>query len=192
MIKLKSIITGKKLRIFDFDGTLARSDARIIVKKPDGNQERLSSLDYAYYKLKPGESFSFREFGDEKLTEPKAIRYTMKILKNIYDRQTENHSVCILTARSPQKTDSIRKFLDTHGMSGVDIFALGDINPDGKTKSSDEEKKANWVEEKIKEGYNDILFFDDVPLNLQAVDRLKQKYPDVKIITRLIKPNFME
>lgn len=188
MIKLKPIITGKKLRIFDFDGTLARSDARIIVEKPDGSELRLSGLDYAYYKLKPGESFSFKEFGDETLTEPKAIRYTMKILKDIYDKQTESHSVCILTARSPQKTDSIRKFLDTHQMTGVDIIGLGGSN----MEMSDEKKKAMWVEEQINNGYTDILFFDDVPLNVQEVAKLKKKYPKVKIATRLVKPEFTE
>jgi len=188
MIKLKPIISEKKLRIFDFDGTLAKSDAQIILNKADGTQTHISGLEYAYYKLKPGESVDFREFGDEKLSQPRAIRYTIKILKNIYDRQTNLHSVYVLTARPADRTGSIRNFLNKHGLSGVDIAPMGDLYKG----SSDAVKKAKWVENQINNGYTDILFFDDLPTNLQAVQNLSKKYPNVKIITRLIKPTFME
>ena len=45
--------------------------------------------------------------------------------------------------------------------------------------------KSNWIEKHIKKGFTDIFFIDDSPKNIRAVDNLKRKYPNVKIVTKL-------
>jgi phosphoserine phosphatase len=51
MIKLKDILNeGKSLYVFDFDDTLARSDAFIYVKKRNGQELTLDPAEYAVSK----------------------------------------------------------------------------------------------------------------------------------------------
>jgi inosine/xanthosine triphosphate pyrophosphatase family protein len=48
---------------------------------------------------------------------------------------------------------------------------LGDNNP---------EKKADWIEDRVKEGYDDVFFVDDSEKNIAAVRKRLKDYPDVK------------
>jgi hypothetical protein len=65
----------------------------------------------------------------------------------------------------------------------LDVYpiALGDANP---------QKKADWIEKHIKNGYTDIAFMDDSPANVRAIDALKLKYPDITLKTKLVVDNF--
>jgi hypothetical protein len=52
------------------------------------------------------------------------------------------------------------------------VIAIGDNNP---------EKKADWIEQQIRdEGYNDVFFIDDSLKNIHAVRTRLKKYPNVK------------
>ena len=59
-------------------------------------------------------------------------------------------------------------------MFGLEVYviALGDANP---------QKKADYIEKEIKRGYNDIVFIDDSIKNVNAVSKLKEKYPEVQL-----------
>ena len=55
--------------------------------------------------------------------------------------------------------------------------------------SADPQDKADWIEQKIKEGYNDVFFIDDSHKNVQAVKALEKKYPNVKMQVRQVQHN---
>ena len=52
----------KKLRIFDFDDVLVRTNSSIYVTHKDGNKSKLSPGQYAVYKERPGDTFDFKDF----------------------------------------------------------------------------------------------------------------------------------
>ena len=52
----------------------------------------------------------------------------------------------------------------------------------------DPQLKADYIEKEILKGkYDPIYFMDDQPKNISAVNKLKKKYPDVKLVTKLVK-----
>jgi len=176
VIKLKNILLeeeSKKLRIFDFDDTLVSSNSRIKVTNKLGKTFYLTPGEYAVYDKKDGDVMDYSEF--ERLIEPKEIKAMTKVLRNFY-RAMGGRRMTILTARG-NKTP-LAKFLKTIGISNIEIVALGDSDP---------QKKADWIEARVKEGYNDIFFADDSEKNIKAVSQLKTKYPSVRWNIRLAK-----
>ena len=59
---MRPLLEGRKLRVFDFDDTLAKSDALIYLTKADGTEIELDPGEYAVYKEEPGDEFDFRDF----------------------------------------------------------------------------------------------------------------------------------
>jgi GTP-dependent phosphoenolpyruvate carboxykinase len=56
---------------------------------------------------------------------------------------------------------------------------LGDANP---------EKKADWIEQKVKdEGYDDVFFVDDSQKNIDAVKKRLRNYPNIKQKIQIVK-----
>jgi hypothetical protein len=176
--EIKVLNEGRILRVFDFDDTLAKSTSYIYVKHKDGKETRLDPAEYAVYNEKPGDSFDFRDF-NRMLNNPKVIQKNVKLLQQMLDNP--NKKVTILTARS--LAFPIRKFFkDEFGMD-VYVVALGDANP---------QKKADWIEKHIKKGYTDIAFADDSKKNIDAVNTLKSKYPNVRIKTMWVRESIDE
>ena len=97
------------------------------------------------------------------------------VFRNIY-KASGSRRLTVLTARVAYKP--VRKFLKDSGYSDVFVVALGDSNP---------KKKSDWIQSQIEKGYDDILFLDDSPKNVNAVKKLKQKYPDIKMDARVVK-----
>ena len=176
MIKLKDILLefqGKRLAVFDFDDTLARSEAFIYVTKADGEKLKLNPAEYAVYEEEPGDEFDFKDF-KSKLKNPQIIDDNVERLKAELDNpQTK---VTVLTARG--LAFPLRHFFKYE--VGINPYVIG-------VGSSDPMKKAEWIEAHIKKGYNSIFFIDDSPKNIAAVDTLKQKYPNIGIETELAK-----
>ena len=83
--------------------------------------------------------------------------------------------VTILTAR--RLGAPINHFFNTIGIRPY-IVPLGDADP---------QKKADYIEAEIKKGYNPIYFMDDSKKNIDAVNKLKKKYPEVKLVAKLVK-----
>ena len=170
--KLKMIHEGKVLRVFDWDDTIAKSTSYIYVTHRDGTTTKLDPADYATYNEKPGDFFDFRDF-NRTLNNPKVIEKNFKLLQRMLENPEKK--VTILTAR--KLAFPVRKYLkDTFGMD-VYVVALGSNNP---------KDKADWIEKHIKKGYTDIAFMDDSRKNIQAVDALKSKYPNIRIKTHLV------
>lgn len=178
MIKLKPLLTEsdvavKKLRIFDMDDTLVTTGSRIIVNHKNGTKTSLTPGEYAVYDKKSGDVMDYSEF--QTLKNPREIKAMTKVLRIFY-HSNGDRKLTILTARGV--VEPIKEYLNSIGITNIEIIALNDSNP---------MKKAEWIESQIKLGYNDIFFIDDSPKNVVAVNTLKLKYPDLKWVVRLAK-----
>ena len=73
-------VESKKLRIFDFDDTLVKTNSFIYVTHKDGRKSKLNPGQYAVYNEKPGDVMDFTDF--QKVTDPKLIKgYVVRLSK---------------------------------------------------------------------------------------------------------------
>jgi hypothetical protein len=158
---------GKKLRIFDFDDTLVKTKSHIYITHSDGNKSKLTPGEYAIYEPKDGDQYDFSDF--EQVKQPQEIKGVTKLLKTVVNAEGER-KVVILTARAAYKP--VKEYLHDIGLEGIYVVALA---------SNDPQHKADWIEDKIKAGYNDVFFIDDSHKNITAVNKLKEKYPNIKM-----------
>ncbi len=189
-------LNESKLRVFDFDDTLAVTDADVIVTRADGSVFRLSPAEYAVYEpiaeLNPAtgeyindkdEVFDFSEF--DQLINPRQVQQVARIMQKVVDAELSDNAgrkIAILTARADAAANDIMGFIQN--VLGIDASMFEMIT----LGTSDPYAKKAWIEDQInKLGMNDVLFFDDSPKNIAAVDELKQEYPEVNVITRLVK-----
>jgi hypothetical protein len=159
----------KKLRIFDFDDTLVKTKSNIYIKHKDGKESKLTPGEYAIYEPKEGDDFDFSDF--EKVKQPQEIKGVTRLLKNIV--RVGGSEIVILTARSAYKP--IKDYLSDIGLDKLYVVALADSDP---------QKKADWIENKIKDGVTDVFFIDDSHKNVSAVEALSKKYPNVSLKVR--------
>jgi hypothetical protein len=161
--------TSKKIRIFDFDDTLVKTNSNIYIKHKDGKKSTLTPGEYAVYEPKEGDEFDFSDF--QKVNQPQEIKGVTRLLKNIV--RIGGSDVYILTARSAYKP--IKDYLRDIGIDSLYVVALADSNP---------QKKADWIEDKIKGGVKDVFFIDDSHKNIAAVQSLSKKYPKISLKVR--------
>ena len=64
---MNNIISGYGLTIFDIDDTIFKTDNKVYIVKNQKIKKKISSAEYAIYKLKEGESFDYSEFRDSRL-----------------------------------------------------------------------------------------------------------------------------
>lgn len=168
-------VVGKKLRVFDFDDTLVQTKSHIYITHKDGKKSKLTPGEYAVYEPKSGDKFDFSDF--EKVKQPQEIKGVTELLRRIARAEGER-KIVILTARGTYKP--VKDYLEDIGLRDIYVVALN---------SADPQDKANWIEQKIKEGYNDVFFIDDSHKNVQAVQALEKKYPDIKLQVRHVQHN---
>jgi hypothetical protein len=159
----------KKLRVFDFDDTLVQTKSNIYIKHKDGKESKLTPGEYAVYEPKEGDNFDFSDF--EKVKQPQEIKGVTRLLKNIV--RVGGSEIVILTARSAYKP--IKDYLSDIGLDKLFVVALADSDP---------QKKADWIEDKIKSGVKDVFFIDDSHKNVAAVKALSKKYPNISLKVR--------
>ena len=179
MIKLNDILLERKvLSVFDFDDTIAKSDAWVYVTRGNRVIKKLNPAEFAIYKPRPGEDFDFKDF-DRPLQNPRLIKRNADLLKKQLDKARRasrgTRKVTILTAR--RLGQPITSFLKSIGIDAY-VVPLGDANP---------QLKADWIESQIKKGYDTVYFMDDSNKNIAAVKNMLNRYPHVKSITKLIK-----
>ena len=176
-IKMKlKVLLEIKLRVFDFDDTLASTNGKIHTTFESGKKKSLTPAEYALYfpNRKKGDKFDYTDF--QKLIEPKAIPKVVNIMKNMVKAAGERY-VMILTARRGSYKP-IKAFMKTLGLN-VKVITLG---------SGDPWDKRDWIGNQIEKGnFDDVMFFDDSIKNIKAVEMLRDKYPEVKLVTRHIK-----
>jgi len=157
----------QKLRIFDFDDTLAHVNATIYITHKDGTEEELTPAEYAVYEPQPGDTSNFREF-NAVIKNASPIEKNINLLKQA--ASDSNTKVTILTARGLGYP--VKKYLKDEFNLDIYVVALG---------NSDPQKKAEYIEDQIEKGYSDIEFIDDSTKNVNAVNQLKLKYPDIRL-----------
>ena len=152
--------TPKKIRVFDFDDTLARSK-NIVIARKGGKEIKLNAEDFAKRGLQLKEQGWEMDFSDfNKVTE--GSRGPLFEVAERIKNARGNEDLFVLTARAPESRDAIYEFLKAEGLEfkRENIIGLG---------NSTGEAKANWLTEKASEGYNDFYFADDAPQNVKAV-----------------------
>jgi hypothetical protein len=151
----------KKIRVFDFDDTLATTKSNVLYTKPDGTEGKLTAEQFAKQGaqlLEEGYTFDFSEFNKVTKGKPGPL---LDIAKKIQAaRGTED--VFVLTARAPESAVAIKEFLDNQGLD----IPLENITGLGNSTGA---AKANWMVNKAAEGYNDFYFADDAYQNVKAV-----------------------
>jgi hypothetical protein len=168
-------LSGKKLRVFDFDDTLVQTKSNIYITHTDGKKSTLTPGEYAVYEPKKGDKFDFSDF--QQVKQPQEIKGVTDLLRKLAKAEGER-SIVILTARGVYKP--IKDYLSDIGLRDIYVVALN---------SADPQDKADWIEQKIKEGYNDVFFIDDSHKNVQAVKVLEKKYPNIKLQVRQVQHN---
>jgi FMN phosphatase YigB (HAD superfamily) len=164
-----------KAFIFDFDDTLAKTDARVLVysTNPDTRQEwdmpplYLTPAEFNNYELEEGERFDFSEFRCASLIENGRPTELMQLAKEVYD---ENHSVYILTARGDDVSDAIAKFLSLHGIEAKQIICVGDSDEHNGIAAS--KRKSLLTIMKL---YDKIYFYDDNKENIESANDIGVK-----------------
>jgi hypothetical protein len=112
------------------------------------------------------------DFSDfEKVKQPQEIKGVTRLLKNIV--RVGGSEIVILTARAAYKP--IKDYLSDIGLDKLFVVALADSDP---------QKKADWIENKIKDGVKDVFFIDDSHKNVAAVKALSKKYPNISLKVR--------
>ncbi len=175
MILLEIISESKKLRVFDFDDVLVKTDSHIYVTHEDGSTSTLTPGEYAVYKPKRGDQFDYSDF--KQVKNPRMIAAVTEVLRKMA-AAGGSRGVYILTARGSAKP--VEQYIRDIGIGNVKVVALDDSNP---------EKKADWIERQIREkGYDDVYFIDDAPANVKAVKR-RVKNMRIKHNIQLMKGN---
>ncbi len=152
---------AEKLTIFDFDDTLITSEANIKVIHSSGQEEILSSEEYAKYVPKPGDDFDYSEFDEY----PKNAALISDTFKRFKAALQGSGDVTVLTARS--NTKPVEMFLKDQGVSGVDVVGVGSSNP---------MDKARYVLDRIKaEDYKVVHVYEDNFKNIRAIKKVVDK-----------------
>jgi FMN phosphatase YigB (HAD superfamily) len=170
---VKETKPSKRLRVFDFDDTLVKTDSWVHVTSASGNKIDLSPGQFAIYDRQPGDVFDYSDF--EKLVNPRSIRWVVNILRNVYDHHGPTGAV-VLSARG--ESEPIEQFLANEQFLGIEVIALGDPTP---------QAKADWISERIhRDGLSMVEYFEDSPKHVSAVKQLQHLHPGVEIIVRHI------
>lgn len=166
----------KALRIFDFDDTLAQTEAAVRVVKSGKVVRSLTSDEFKHYHLKPGEAFDFS--ASNLVVNPRPIPAVLKILRAV---RGEGKRSVILTGRSD--AEPVRQWMRSIGLD-IEVFTVG--KPDASHDSIARDKRA-WIADAIRQGYNDIEFLDDNALNIAVAKTLKREFPNIRFVARLIR-----
>ena len=151
----------KKIRVFDFDDTLATSKNIVKATSPEGKTIDLNAEEFAKRGLELKEQGWDMDFSDFNNVTDGGRGPLFDVAQTIKDKKG-NEDLYVLTARAPEARDAIYEFLKAEGLEfkRENIIGLG---------NSTGEAKANWLVDKAAEGYNDFYFADDALQNVRAV-----------------------
>ena len=151
----------KKIRVFDFDDTLATSKNLVNYTMPDGTKGQLNAEEFAEKGsdlVSDGAKMDFTDFNTVREGGEGPLADLARTIIN--KRGSDN--VFVLTARSSESAQNIHEFLKGVGINIPlkNITGLGDGSPHAKSR---------WIVEKAANGFNDFYFADDAIQNVKAV-----------------------
>ena len=166
------------LYIFDFDDTLVKSDAEVVVTHRDNSITKLSSEEFAKYVPRTGDEFDFTEFESYPPNAQPISSTINKLNQAISSAGIKN--VVILTAR--QKARPVQKFLNDQGLSpSPQVVAVGSANP---------ATKARFVISKLRtNNYDTVHVFEDNINNIIAIKNVVRQ-AGLKFRSTLINESF--
>lgn len=154
----------RKAFIFDFDDTLAVTDAKIrVFRDCHPWSERfvasLSPREFSSYELKTGEHFDFSEFKDDRFIKDADPTFLMHLAQEV---SGEYQDVFILTAREDDSADAIQSFLANYHVKAKTIHCVG-----GTKETIPQKKKEILLA--IAQLYDKIYYYDDCAKNIESV-----------------------
>ena len=168
----------RKIRVFDFDDTLARTKSNVLYTMPDGTTGKIDAATFAKEAGNmeaEGVEWDFSEFSKVMQGSKGPL---LDVAKIIADKRGTG-DVFVLTARPADAAGPIKEFLASMGLDIplANITGLGDGAPSAK---------GNWIAQKAADGYNDFYFADDHTGNVKAVKEVLDQI-DVKSKVQLAK-----
>jgi FMN phosphatase YigB (HAD superfamily) len=160
MIKTKAFV-------FDFDDTLAFTDAKVHVLSPSKLvRKALTPQEFNAYELRQGESFDFSDFDRSSLVLDGKPTKLIDLAKDVF---SEGHSVFILTARTDCVASAISEWLASFGITAKQIHCVGSSN------GGDIAKAKRKILLSIIENFDRVWFFDDDARNIELAKDLPLK-----------------
>jgi hypothetical protein len=160
-----------KLRVLDFDDTLAETEEQVRVTTDYGaGSKMISSQEFAIYDLQPGESIdpdiAFEEFSTVDVEKAAPMPFISDLFKRFVDAQG-SRKILILTARDQGVEPFVMNFLERRlgiidPASKVDFRGVGDKDPMRKVDVIDEYLESH-------PSINFVSFYDDSGKNVKAV-----------------------
>jgi hypothetical protein len=161
MIREKS-----KAFVFDFDDTLAFTDAKVHVLSPSRLvRKSLTPQEFNTHKLREGECFDFSDFDKASFILNGTPTKLIDLARDVF---SEGHSVFILTARNNCVASPIAEFLGGFGITTKEIHCVGGW-------SLDIAKAKRKVLLSIIENFDKVWFFDDDARNIELAKDLELK-----------------
>lgn len=152
--------------VFDFDETIAKTDAKIHIHKNGRRIKSLTPTEFNSYVLPKGETVNFEDFKDPRFI-LNARKYKMwPAINQIYNagqQGRDNTEIFILTARPGSSAMPINTFLRRNG---IDIPLENVITIGEEDGQVDIPKKKREELAKLKNRFSEVMFYDDDPRNI--------------------------
>jgi len=162
----------QKLRILDFDDTIASTAERVIITTDEGRGRKfISSADFAVYDLQPGESIdpevAFEEFSSVDIESAEPTPLVSDLLKR-FAGPAGTSKLLILTARDQSVEPFVIDFLEKrlgieNARNRVDFVGVGSKDPSAKVAVVQDYLDSN-------PDINFVSFYDDSGKNVRAVN----------------------
>ena len=161
-------MNNTKAFVFDFDDTLAFTNAKIHVLSPCKSQvmTSLTPQEFNTHKLNAGEHFDFSDFDRSSLILDGKPSKLIDLAKDVF---SEGHSVFILTARMDCVASAIAEWLVDFGIVAKQVHCVGSDN------GGDIAKAKRKVLLSIIENFDKVWFFDDDARNIELANDLPLK-----------------
>ena len=174
-----------KLRVFDFDDTLAHTVAKIkVINTKTGEIRTLDSQkEFEAYEEKgdeekEGETLDFSEF--EKVPEETPpIEEIIKIFRNMVEHPGKDRKVMIITARMSEAVPEIKDYLENL-KPPIDLDDVEVVGTGGESKAPYIQRELDGMP-----NVNSFIMFDDSEMNLVEVrTMLEENFPDIEVKLR--------
>jgi acid phosphatase class B len=152
-----------KAFVFDFDDTLATTDARVVIIENGQFSHSISAAEYNTYILADNQSFHFGEFKNPEFIVNGKPLGLIELAKAVH---AEGHSLYILTARNESASNGISAFLARFNITAKMIYCVG------KDSNTNIAKAKQTVLMTIIDNHDITYFYDDDEANIELASSL--------------------